>query len=199
MPTQLRRDLTPQDIHVASRFKALIIKRVPKPRRFSNTEVQMWSMYNLERVWIEDIRKVDIEPCAGVPINDFKKVIAAIGRENSQISPGYVFAVLKKMSLLRWRGTSFKVEEPAHALVLIEWKRIWGDGTIKKRRPNAPGVLLEIAESYVDQMVAEGMPFDAAESAVNASANLFALRDLVKKNKDEQIDKRNRLFERAPW
>lgn len=170
-----RKDLTPEDFHLASRFKAYLVRYLQtheKVRRGKDTRQQSW----VERSgkWIPDVKLTDSTPALVIPLADFRAICRGIRREIEGCTEGRIVAALEKLSLFRYgKRNHWKAEKDGQTFVLLEHYRLAGAGTIQKRKANSKAEQLEQmiikADEVAGRYVADGIPID---TAINAARGL---------------------------
>ena len=197
-----RRDLTPEDFFLASRFKAYLVRYMQshKVRRGNNTRQQSW----VERSgqWVPDVKMSDSTPALVLPLEDFRSMCRGIRREIEGCTEGRIVAALQKLSLLRYgKQNHWKADKDGEKFVLLEHYRLAGAGTIQKRKADSKAEQLEImmekADATASEYIADGIPIDTAINAARGLCMVQAHEERcqaakeAKKQRQEEV--KNRL------
>ena len=165
MPTKFRKDLDVIDIHLAARFKSHLMRGISSGFIVNTSEhkytyLQQWEERAGE--WRPARRVSDSKPAHGIDTKDFRWIIRRIQQE-VPIKEGLIVHVLEKMSLFRYpKTTGGWKTATTPAQVLLEHNRLFGEGTIRKRRPDSSAALLEKAEESIAKSLEMGLSREQA-------------------------------------
>jgi hypothetical protein len=193
MPTKHRKDVDRVDLHIACRFKAHLLKKIFRdmiqPHEVGCSFVQLWEQR--DKIWIASIggRTIDTKGTQAIDLQVFHWVTRQIKKELA-VPERQVVHVLRKMSLLRYpkKNGGWKTED-IPPRILLEHYRIFGLGTIKKRRPSAPGALIEKSRERVTARVMEGW----SEAEARLAERCCGLDDLERLVEEEATKKQERF------
>ena len=165
MATKFRKDIDATDIHLAARFKSHLLRGlylgfIEGTCDHKYSYLQQWEDRAGE--WRAARRISDTKAAHGITLQDFRWIVKMIRRE-VDIHEGRIVHVLEKMSLFRYPKTTggWKTGDTPPQ-VLLEHDRLFGDGTIRKRRPTSPAALLEKAEQGIEESLKMGLSKEQA-------------------------------------
>lgn len=193
-----RKDLTPVDFHLASRFKAYLTRYMQKHevKRAKNLRQQSWVQRSGQ--WVPDVKMTDPTPALVIPLEDFRAMCRGIRREIEGCTEGRIVAALEKLSLLRYgKASHWKSSPDGETFVLLEYDRLAGTGTIQRRKADSKAEQLEQmivkADEVAGRYVADGIPIDTAINAARGLCMVQAHEELcqaakeAKKQRQEQV------------
>jgi hypothetical protein len=172
MATKFRKDIDATDIHIAARFKShlqrgLYLKYIEATDKHLYCYLQQWD--NRTGEWRAARKIRDMKTVCGIRLKDFRWIVKMIQRE-VDIPEGRIVHVLEKMSLFRYqKSTSGWKTDGTPPQILLEHSRLFGGGTIRKRRPKSPAALLEKAEESIAESLKMGLSKEQAMSIQQAN------------------------------
>ena len=194
MATKFRKDINATDIHLAARFKShlqrgLYLGFIEGTYDHKYSYLQQWEERSGE--WRAARKTSDTKTAHGINIQDFRWIVKMIQRE-VDIHEGRIVHVLEKMSLFRYQKSAggWKTDGTP-AQVLLEHDRLFGEGTIRKRRPNSPAALLEKAEAGIQESLKMGLPMEAAVSLQEVYSGYNELKQEVEEEKNKKQGRYN--------
>lgn len=194
MATRFRRDLTPEDFRIVKRFKhhqlRLIlsgaVKKLPTPE---NGQLQMWQRSGAN--WIPAEWRNTDGPFIAIYIQDFRRIVRAIGNDIPSVSEGLVIATLRKFSLMihtddkqwKWRDSG------GQAYIVLEYERLSQSGVLGKRNPDsAKSKLVALNQQIKETMEQMGWDFEKAlQYHAQQGVTLELLEELLNKTRKSEI------------
>lgn len=170
MGSKYRKDLTPEDFRIASRFKhhlhRLSINEKISLQKWTASAVWVQNWYLSGTGWKDNGKRERKDyPCYYLSMRDFRAVVRGISKDIDTMTEGLVIETLKRFSMILFnKEGKWKWQDKAGTpIIVLEYQRLSQEGAIKKRNPETAKAKLN---EYVGQinatMEAEGMSFGEA-------------------------------------
>jgi hypothetical protein len=201
MGTKYRKDLTPEDFRIVSRFKhhlhRLSINERINLQEWTAPTVHEQNWYLSGMGWKDNGKKArKDQPCYFLSMRDFRTVVRGVSQDIDTVTEGLVIETLKRFSMIlftkegkwKWQG------KDGTPVIVLERQRLSPEGTIKKRNPEtAKAKLNEYVRQINETANTQGISFEAAlqfHSAWGITAEL--IQDLARQI-DEAADKKEEI------
>lgn len=131
---KFRRDLTPEDFWLASRFKHYLLTDGGIAGTLSYQRRQSWALNHKTGAWEPAFLELDPRPALLLPVPVFRRYCRGIARECGATEP-QILDALRRLSLLRYDlDRHYKHEHDGVMCLKLEARRMTGAGTIRKRQ-----------------------------------------------------------------